>query len=192
MSSLTGECARLSFEVKQLEEIHGGCSTDINKSSNIDGPYLSKSPLEENSDQDVVTSKKKNIQAPRSKTYKDLSDNNKLLVEFYYVYVTAHGRTSDNALLKSLQEKTGLPRSMIVSQVCQLRYRMMKKLNWDRDYFWGEMKAAGKKQLGASEVLVTEELKLISKNTSLSMKKLADNQLEKIFKNFRDGNLSVD
>ena len=202
-NSLTTEYARVTLGFKELQETHRGCS-DINKSLNIDGPHLS--PLVENIDQDVVTSKVKNIQAPPLRTYKDLSEKEKMLVEFYLVHVTVHWRTSDNDLLLLLQEKTGLPRSMITSQVCQLRYRMMKKLNWERDYFWGKMKAAGKKQLGASEVLVTEapsvpevlimdEIKLISKNTSLSMKKLADrapNQLEKMFKNFRAGNLSVD
>ena len=195
VSSMSGECARQSFEVKQLEEIHGGCSIDTNKSSNIDGPSLSKSPLEENSDQDVVTSEMKNIPAPGSKTFKDLCDNDKLLVEAYFVYVTAHGYKSNKVLPDSLQEKIGLPRSMIISQVCQLRYRMMQKLTsvgWGRSSFWERMTEAGEKQRGASEVVVMKELKLVSNHTSRSMKKLADDQLKRIFYNFRDGNLSVD
>ena len=206
VSSMSGECAQLTLKVKHLEEIHGGSSIDTNKSSNnhpeenllvenIDGPSLSKSPLEENSDQDVVTSEMKNIPAPGSKTYKDLCDNDKLLVEAYYVYVTAHGHKSDNALLESLQEKIGLPRSMIIRHLCQLRYRMMQKLisvGWGRSSFWERMTEAGEKQRGASEVVVMKELKLVSNHTSRSMKKLADDQLKRIFYNFREGNLSVD
>ena len=129
-----------------------------------------------------------------------------MLVEYYLVHVTVHCRTSDNDLLLLLQEKTGLPRSVITSQVCALRYRMIKKLRWEKKDFWCKMEVASKKQLGASGVLVTDapcvpdvlimdDIILIAKNTSLSMKKLADrapNQLEKLFKNFRAGNLSVD
>ena len=75
----------------------------------------------------------------------------------------------------------------------------------EREDFWDKMKDASKKQLGASEVLVTDvprvpnvlimgDILLIAKNTSLSMKKLVDsapNQLENLFKSFRAGNLSV-
>ena len=201
-NSLTTEYARKSLDFKELQETHRGCS-DINKSLNIDGPHLS--PLVENIDQDVVTSKVKNIQAPPLRTYKDLSEEEKMLVEYYLVHVTVHNRTSDNKLLLLLQEKTGLLRSALTSQVCALRYRMIKKLGMEREDFWDEMKKTSKKQIGASEVLVTDvpsvpnvlimgEILLIAKNTSVSMKKLVDSapkKLENLFKSFRAGKLLV-
>ena len=72
---------------------------------------------------------------------------------------------------------------------------MMKKLllaNWDGSMFWKNMTDAGVRQRGATELVIMEEIRLVSNHSAPLMKKLADDQIRRIFSIFQEGSLLVD
>ena len=173
-----------------LEMTNGPSSCVQNKTS-----PSSKSQLEENTrDQNVATLEMKISPTSNTKSVKGLCYDGKLLLEAYFVIVTAKGDTSDKEMLDQLQKLLGLQRTVITKHICQLRHNMMKKLlvsNWDGPMFWSKMREAGVRQHEATELVMMEEIRLICNHSAPLMEKLADDKIRRIFSSFQEGSLLV-